>query len=253
MNWVGVGLTHIGRVRTANQDAYLVNNELGLWIVADGMGSHPHSGIASQVAIEAINTFLETQAPSDSILDAHQGPGLLRNAVSHANDHIHTRGHAQPELAGMGTTVVIAFMPTPISNDMHIAHAGDSRAYLWRDTTLTLLTPDHTLLEERIRDGLLPKDTPASHKLGHVLTKAVGIEATVHADCSHITLQPTDTLLLCSDGLNKMLNDEEILNLLLKARPDMRQDPCQTLIEEANRLGGPDNVTVVMVEKKKDR
>ena len=251
MTWRGMGMTDIGRVRTTNQDAYRVNNERGLWIVADGIGSHQHSGIASQMAVNAVNAFLEEHANSTTIGDAHHWQIILRKAVIHAHDAIRTEAKAQPDFAGMGTTLVLAFLPNLDSNQMHIAHAGDSRAYLLRDTTLTVLTRDHTLLEERIRDGLLPKDTPASHKLGHVLTKAVGIDSAIDADCSHITLQPTDTVILCSDGLIKMLNDEEIRDVFLSSRNDSDQDPGQTLIEEANRLGGQDNVTVVVVQKKK--
>ena len=250
MTWHGIGLTDIGRVRSTNQDAYWVNNEMGLWIVADGMGSHPHSGIASQVATEAINTFLETHADSESDTDAHHWPTILCKAVSHAHDAIRTMAKARVELVGMGTTVVLASMPNPISNELFIAHAGDSRAYLLQDSNLTLLTRDHTLLEERIRDGLLPKNTPASHKLGHVLSRAVGIDSSVETEVSHMTLQPTDTIILCSDGLNKMLNDEEIRYVSLNSRHATGLDLCQMLIGEANRLGGQDNVTVVVVQKK---
>ena len=248
MIWQGVGLTDIGRVRTTNQDAYLVNDELRLWIVADGMGSHKHSGLASQLAIEAIHTFLMGQVPSNTIADAHHWETLLRKAVIHANDGIRSKCRDRPELSGMGTTVVLAFIPNPLSNEMYIAHAGDSRAYLLRGNTLTLLTRDHTLLEERVRDGLLPKDTPASHKLGHVLTKVVGIDTGVEADCSHLTLQKHDSIILCSDGLNKMMNDEEIRAALLSSREDTNRDSCHTLIEKANGLGGHDNVTVVVVQ-----
>ncbi|MEC4674282.1 MAG: protein phosphatase 2C domain-containing protein [Nitrospirota bacterium] len=248
MTWQGVGLTDIGHVRTTNQDAYSVNNGLKLWIVADGMGSHQHSDIASKMAVKSINAFLEDHANSTTIGDVHHWQIILRKAVIHAHDAIRTEGKVQSDLAGMGTTVVLVFMPNPVSNEMHIAHAGDSRAYLLRDNTLTLLTRDHTLLEERIRDGLLPKDTPASHKLGHVLTKVVGIDSAIDADCSHITLQQTDTIILCSDGLIKMMNDEEICQVLLSSRHDIGQDSCRALIEEANRLGGQDNVTVVMIQ-----
>ena len=250
MMWYGEGLTDTGCVRLSNQDAYLVNNERGLWIVADGMGSHQHSAIASQMVVDAINIFLGRFAASGTLAQPHHWETILHKAVNHAHDQIRAKVKAQPELAGMGTTVVLAFMPGPGSDHLYIAHAGDSRAYLFRDTTLTLLTRDHTLLEERIRDGWLPKDTPASHQLGHVLTKAIGLETGVDADCSHLALQPADTILLCSDGLIKMLNDEGIRGVLLDSLQDSSQDPCRRLILEANRLGGHDNVTVVIVQKK---
>jgi len=246
--WYGTGATDTGRIRANNQDAFQVRNDLGLWIVADGMGSHPHSHLASQTAIRSITAFLVTHSGSVSDADHHQWKTLLNRAIKRAHEDIRQQCDDSPELEGMGTTVVLAFMPTPTSPHLYLAHAGDSRAYLLRNNTLRLLTRDHTLLEEHIREGLLPKNTPASHRLGHVLTKAIGIDGEVDADCIHHTLQPTDRILLCSDGLNKMLEDDDIFDCLGKSESGAGDKDCQRLISKAIRLGGYDNITVVVID-----
>jgi len=149
----------------------------------------------------------------------------------------------------MGTTVVLAYLPPSPSKEIFIAHVGDSRAYLLRNTSLTSLTRDHSLLEDHIQSGLLSPSTPSNHKFGHILTKAVGIEAVVEADCFRHTLEDTDRILLCTDGLMKMLDDQMILDICLTSRTHTNEALCQALIEAALQHGGKDNVTVVLIQK----
>lgn len=246
--WKGFGLTDIGRVRQTNQDALLVNDELGLWIVADGMGGYAGGEVASQLAVESVNKYLADHFPSKDQFESMDWASLLQSAVIHANTTIRQRAKAEPALTGMGTTLVLAFMPHHTAERTFIVHVGDSRAYLIRDHALSALTRDHTLLEERIQVGLLPRSTPASHRLGHVLTRGVGVESTVEPDVAQHKLQPTDELLLCSDGLIKMMSDDHILEVLEKNPAQTGQAKCQELLDRANELGGNDNTTVILIQ-----
>lgn len=251
--WQGAGITHVGCVRPTNQDTFLISNELGLWIVADGMGGHAGGDVASPKAIEAIRGYVAERAGPGLSAGTEEIPSFLQSAVGYANETVRAHAIANPEFTGMGTTVALLFLPDPASPLAWVAHAGDSRAYLMRDLRMTALTRDHTVLEERISQGLLPRSTPASHSLGHVLTRGVGVSPTIEADVSMIKLQPMDEILLCSDGLNKMLSDEDIRDVLLALRSQPPEQKCQALIDEANVRGGLDNTTVVLIATGKTR
>ncbi len=246
--WKGVGLTHVGRVRSTNQDTLLINNRIGLWIVADGMGGHAGGDVASQLAIETIQQYIEKNIPSKLRTNSEDWESLLKSAAIQANATIRQRGKAEPKLKRMGTTVVLVFMPNITGNEAYILHVGDSRAYLIRDQHISALTRDHTLLEERIQVGLLPRSTPSSHQLAHVLTRGVGVESTVEPEAAQHLLQPLDEILLCSDGLIKMMNDEQILEVLQRNPAQTGQAKCQALIDQANELGGKDNTTVLLIQ-----
>ena len=249
--WQGAGRTHVGCVRPTNQDAFLVANDLGLWIIADGMGGHTGGDVASQKTIEAIRGYVAERAEPGLSAGTEEIPSFLQSAVGYANETVRAYAFANPEFTGMGTTVVLLFLPTPTSPLAWVAHAGDSRAYLMRDLRMTALTRDHTVLEERISQGLLPRSTPASHPLGHALTRGVGVSPSIETDVSMIKLQPMDEILLCSDGLNKMLSDEDILDVLITLRSQPPEHKCQALIDEANVRGGLDNTTVVLISAAK--
>ncbi len=243
-------MTHIGCMRPTNQDAFLISNELGLWMVADGMSGHAGGDVASQKTIDAIHASVANHAGhKGQPAGAEAIPLVLRSAIGDANETVRAYAQANPEFTGMGTTVVLFYLPASSSPLAWIAHAGDSRAYLIRDQRMTALTRDHTVLEERIRQGLLPQSTPASHPDGHALTRGVGVSPTIEADVSTIELQATDEILLCSDGLTKMLNDEDILGILTAMRPQSPAQQCRALIDEANVRGGLDNTTVVLIAK----
>ena len=238
-------MTHVGFVRPTNQDTFLVSNELGLWIVADGMGGHAGGDVASQKTVEAIYDYVADHAGQDQATRTEEIPSFLRSAIGYANETVRSHAKANPEFSGMGTTVVLLYLPAPSSPFAWVAHAGDSRAYLIRDQRISTLTRDHTVLEERIQQGLLPRSTPTSHPFAHRLTRGVGISPTVEIDVSTIKLQLTNEVLLCSDGLNKMLSDDQILDTLTTMRP--QPEKCQALIDQANILGGRDNTTVILI------
>ncbi len=245
--WHGVGVTDVGRVRSTNQDTFLVSNELGLWIVADGMGGQPGGDVASKKTVEAIHGYFTKHAERWLTAKTQEIPSFLQSAIKHANTAVRAYAKANPELTDMGTTVVLLFLPSPSSTVTWIAHAGDSRAYLIRDQRISALTKDHTMLEEHVQKGLVSRATPTSHPSGHVLTRGVGVYSTVEADVSKIKIQVTDEFLLCSDGLNKMLNDDQILNALMAMRTQPPEARCQALINQANIQGGQDNTTVILI------
>lgn len=247
--WIGVGLTDIGRVRKINQDAFSVDNEHHLWVLADGMGGHAGGEVASQIAIETIPAYFKSQRKdtSFSLIPAATLEPLLVQAIESANQRIREEASQHSEIKGMGTTAVaVAMTRTADHSQAVIAHAGDSRAYVLRDTKLTLWTKDHTLMEERLALNLITPEQVRTHPLRHVLTKALGIDPQAMPTVQTYELEPTDVLLLCSDGLTKMLTDQEIQTLLLKDVPNL-DHMCNRLVETANRLGGEDNTTVVVI------
>lgn len=255
MTWTGWGLTDIGKVRKSNQDAFAVRNDLQMWIVADGMGGHIGGDVASRIAVETITQYAASHVPlpTKDHDPRHVYEPSLVQALEFANQAIREEARHHPALQGMGTTVVvIRIIREPSGDYATVAHAGDSRLYLLRDGALTLWTRDHTLMEERLELKLITPEQVRTHPLRHVLTKGLGIDPQVMPTVTTYALQPQDLLLLCSDGLTKMLTDEEIQVLLLKAHTPS-QHLCETLIKTANRLGGEDNTTVLVIGRNDDR
>lgn len=253
--WSGFGLTDIGKVRKVNQDAFAVRDDLQLWVLADGMGGHAGGEVASRIAVETITQYVATHVPSPYSGGEHQHrhEQHLIQALEFANQAIQEEAQNNIGIQGMGTTVVaVRIIPSPSGDQAIVAHAGDSRVYLFRENRLTLWTRDHTLMEERLELKLITPEQVRTHPLRHVLTKGLGIEAEVLPTVTTYPLLPQDTLLLCSDGLTKMLTDEEIQGSLLKTRIPS-QHLCETFIMNANRLGGEDNTTVIVVGKDDDR
>ena len=227
----------------------MVANDLGLWIIADGMGGHAGGDIASRITIEAIHGYIAERTGRASASKTDDIPSLLRSAVGYANEAVLAHAKANPEFTGMGTTVVLFFLPAPSSPLAWVAHAGDSRAYLIRNHQISALTKDHTVLEEYIQQGRLPESTPDTHQLGHKLTRGIGVDSTIETDISTTKLQLEDEVILFSDGLNKMLNDEQILDTLVTMRAETPEHKCRALIDQANDRGGVDNTTVILIER----
>ncbi len=246
MTWQGFGKTDIGRVRKLNQDTYRIHGNLGLWIVADGMGGHAGGEVASQLAIDTIGPYLEKYKAKNGTLNSQDGETVLRGALRAANQAIRDHARKHPEYSGMGTTAVVLFIPEASTNHATIAHVGDSRAYVIREHGITQLMRDHTLVEERIELGLLTREDALSHPLRNVLTRGLGIEPDVESTAQTHLIQPTDIFLLCSDGLTKMMHDNEIFTVIRRHHHSL-EEACQQLVDTANRLGGEDNVTVVLV------
>jgi protein phosphatase len=244
MPWCGIGVTDRGRVRKSNQDAFAILNERGLWVVADGMGGRAGGDVASRLGVDTLVREF-SNVPDSSRAMRGDRFAALRRTIRSSNDAIRAEAIKRPELIGMGTTLVLVMIPRETS-EATVAHVGDSRAYLVRQQALIRLTRDHSFIEDALRHGRLSKEQAVAHPLRHVLTRALGAESDVDPDISVHNLHPDDVLLLCTDGLTKMLSDDQILALLLQ-RPTSPDRMCAALIEEANRQGGDDNVSVVIV------
>jgi protein phosphatase len=248
--WHGVGLTDRGRVRTSNQDAFAILNKCGVWIVADGMGGRAGGDIASRITVDGVADELSQRLGirlSDST-EIQSRSDLLHQVVHRSNQAVREEASRHPELLGMGTTlVVLMILPRPQPTAL-IAHVGDSRAYCLRSGVLTQLTRDHSFVEESLRNGLLTQAEAVDHPMRHVLTRAVGAELEVETEITIHALAPHDILLLCTDGLTKMLPDRIVRDILSQPAASPHQ-MCQVLVDEANARGGEDNTTIVLVRK----
>lgn len=243
--WTGIGRSEIGLVRTVNQDAFAVIDAHGLWAVADGMGGHIGGDIAAQTAIRTV----ETQAASSSeALRNGQAPptDVLTGLINRAHEAILDRTKSQQKLKGMGTTIVLLAIATTQAPVAYLIHVGDSRAYRFRSGTLTPLTRDHSLIEKYLERGILTPQTAKTHPERHVLTRALGIPGMATPTIGAFPVQEDDIVLLCSDGLTKMLEDDDIQRILTQGELDPTL-LCNRLVTTALDRGGEDNVTVVVV------
>jgi len=230
-----VGRTDPGLKRKHNEDAYSILEDHHLFVIADGMGRHAAGEVASKLCVEAIaESFSKKIAPSwvpEGVLPKRATQ--LRNAILVANEKIFAQAHEVEEYAGMGTTVVSCYF-SPNNQRVYFAHVGDSRCYRYRGTTLTQLTKDHTLGAAGIQG-----------RSSSVLSRAVGVEDRVEVDLNMESPLPGDVYLLCSDGLSRMVTDEEIGQTLGAVR---NLDACVAkLIDMANARGGRDNITTILV------
>jgi PPM family protein phosphatase len=242
------GLTDVGRKRDHNEDSYLIDNELQLYVVADGMGGHAGGGTASRIAVETIDRELRSaKASSEDPFRAEVPlqdsplPDAIRNAVGSACQAIFTAAQEDPRLAGMGTTVIALLVK---GDQAFFAHVGDSRAYLIRGELIQQVSEDHSLVNEQIKAGMITPEEAKHSRYKNIITRSVGFEEEVQVDVMGLTLQPGDTFLLCSDGLANMVDDEE-LRQVIDATP-LERAP-EKLVEMANERGGDDNITVIVV------
>src|SRR5262245_32093891 len=243
--WVGIGRSDIGLVRSSNQDAFVTADHLGFWAVADGMGGHAGGDIAAHTAVASVTARAELFA--DSIRNGQCAPQeFLNDLFLQAQAAILERAHLEPRLKHMGTTIVALLIPPDPVPTAHLAHLGDSRAYAFRAGTLTPLTRDHTLIERYLERGILTEDSARTHPERHVLTRALGMPSPVRPSFSTHSLQDDDLLILCSDGLTKMLDNRDIAFMMTKAEGDPIR-ACDLLIAGALERGGEDNVTVVVI------
>jgi protein phosphatase len=223
--------TDIGQVREGNEDSYLV--EPPLYAVADGMGGHRGGEVASQLALETVEAMFR------------EGRGSLAEQVRQANRVVFERSVTDPKVAGMGTTLTAALVT---GDSAHLVHVGDSRAYLLRAGTLRQITEDHTMVARMVRLGEISEAEAEIHPHKNVLTRALGTDPDVDVDEQDLGLLDGDRLLLCSDGLTTMVTPEQI-QAILEATASA-QDAADRLVRAANRAGGIDNITVVVMDVK---
>ena len=225
--------TDVGRVREANEDSYLVAEPL--FVVADGMGGHIAGDVASSTAVKVI------QDGSGSL--SSEDPATLTKIITDANTAIWDKAKSDPALRGMGTTCTLVLID---DDRVHIAHVGDSRAYRLRDGQLKQLTEDHTLVGRMVQEGRLSAEEAQHHPQRSIITRALGVDEDVQVDLDTVELSDGDRLLICSDGLSSMVEDDQIKDVL--ARESDPQKTADALVELANEAGGDDNVTVVVID-----
>ncbi|MFI5097605.1 MAG: Stp1/IreP family PP2C-type Ser/Thr phosphatase [Candidatus Acidiferrales bacterium] len=242
------GLTDVGRVRTNNEDSFRILEALHLFVLSDGMGGEAHGEVASSMAVESIvNYCAEAKDDSGMTLDGAAGEHWaektkrLQSAVYLANSRIYESAQKNPEQRGMGATLTAAWFD---NGRLSIAHVGDSRAYLLRGGTLLQLTNDHSLVAEQVRRGIITPQEAEASEMQSVLLRALGAHSQVDVDIDEVGIYPRDVLLLCSDGLTRMVTEPEIAGSL-QAETDPAS-AARKLIELANERGGTDNVTVIV-------
>jgi len=243
------GVTNVGRVRTNNEDCFQVVEALNLFVLSDGMGGEAHGEIASALAVETVvKHCLETESDPAMTVFGDMPAGFsektkrLSSAVHLANKNIYDSAQQHSEQHGMGATLTAAWID---GAKLSIAHVGDSRAYLLRSGTLQQLTSDHSLVAEQVRRGILTPAEAEKSEMQSVLLRALGAHPEIEVDAEEHTLFGRDVLLLCSDGLTRMVTEPEIAGTL-QAEPDPTK-AAERLVELANDQGGADNITVVVV------
>ena len=236
MEWIVAGCTDPGRKRTVNEDFFAIEEKLGLFVVADGLGGHVAGRRASELGV---GVFVETIAG-----DGDDAPvALLRTAFTNANEAIRDLAAREAQLRGMGTTLAALWLH---GDEALVAHAGDSRLYLFRAGALHALTLDHSLVGERVARGELTSEQARIHPSRHVITRAVGVLESVAPDVASLRPHRGDAFVLCSDGISGQLTDDEIRDCLLESGEDLSR-ATRELVQLANVRGGDDNATVVVV------
>lgn len=244
MRITSCGMTDVGMKRTNNEDAYLINDELNLFIVCDGMGGHAGGELASAIAVNTVEEVMDSieiepqlQLPNDPI-EAYREK--LRYAIRLGGKRIFEKAIAEPEFKGMGTTALVLLIE---GGNAYIAHVGDSRAYLVRDDLVEQLTEDHSLVNEKIRAGVLTPAEAKHHKLRNIITRSLGYQEDVDIDIQVRAVRRNDSFLLCSDGLSNLIETSEIGETLRSFSP---QAAARRLIKLACDRGGDDNITTVI-------
>lgn len=233
-------ITDIGRRRVVNQD-YVYTNEKpignlpNLFLVADGMGGHKAGDYASKHTVETMCQVIERSLEKNPEV-------ILRQAIEAANEHIRQKSLEDINLEGMGTTIVAA---TCLDHYLQVANVGDSRLYVI-NKEVRQITHDHSLVEEMVRMGGIDRETARNHPDKNIITRAVGAGNTVEIDFFRVELKPQDTILMCTDGLTNMLEDDEI-RMILEGQRDV-VEKAEALVREANNRGGRDNISVVIIE-----
>lgn len=236
-----------GRKRPHNEDRVATDPPRGVAVLADGMGGHKGGEIASALAVETVTRELANRLPgiaTESADDEAYAPEslLARDVVNEANTIVYETARTQPQYEGMGTTLVVALF---YDDRLTLAHVGDSRAYRFRGGRLEQLTRDHTLMQELIDRGFYTPEEARASLNRNIVTRALGIEESVNTDLQEEIALPGDLYLLCSDGLNDMVDDDAI-RLTLDEFGDNLEGAADRLIEQANGNGGQDNVSVVL-------
>ena len=229
-------ISDVGRKRQKNEDSYLINDELQLFIVADGMGGHAGGEFASRLAITTIESSLRNKN------DADLGEDIIRKAIVDAGLKIVAKAEEDRALRGMGTTVIALHLEP---KKAILAHVGDSRGYLFRDGVLEQITDDHSLVNEQVKSGLITAEEAKTHQFKNIITRSVGVTPEVEVDVLTKKLKAGDSFLLCSDGLSNLVDLREMEAELREKEPVLA---AKAMVDLANKRGGDDNITLVLAE-----
>lgn len=235
--------TDVGLKRESNQDTFLVDHDLGLYIVADGMGGHKGGEVASALAVETVQQVVKRSFDENEDISLKD---LILRAYNEASSAIFTRSEENSSIRGMGTTMVMSLVK---GDEIHIGNVGDSRAYLVREEGIWQITEDHSLINEQIRAGFLNPNDAESFVDKNIITRSVGFESDVDCDVIVRELQKGDNILLCSDGLTGMVTDRRIAEIFKTSEPS---EVVSLLVSEAKNHGGHDNITVLLLSLSDD-
>ena len=249
--WVGremkilaYGASDLGMKRQVNEDSFRICPKSRVYMVADGMGGHAAGDIASNMAVNLVADYLHGHLNTAKQNEKSHFLNVLTEALEHANRQIIFETHQKKTLRGMGTTLVVAIYH---SDRLFIASVGDSRLYLIRNKEIGLLTTDHSWVNMQLQLGNITSEESRSHPMRNVITRALGTQIDVEADILEYPIQTNDYLILCTDGLSNMLNDNEIADTVLQNNNDVKM-AVEELVRKANSQGGDDNITVIVLK-----
>lgn len=228
-------VSHIGKVRTLNEDSYAECSDIGVWVVADGMGGHAAGEVASRAVTDAIKEL----QPCPGFEELHEAVKVSLRAANHM---LRERSAAYVEKRVPGSTVAVLIIS---GSQAAVVWVGDSRIYRYREQRLVRLTRDHSYVQSLVDQGLIKAEEAGSHKMSNIITRAIGIAEPVELDSQTVEVQPGDQFLLCSDGLNRTVPDAEIESVMGSGNGD---DIVHSLLQNALDNGAPDNVTIICVQ-----
>lgn len=249
----GCGMTDVGQARSRNEDGLILVPHEGLYIVADGMGGHVGGQLASRLAVSHVTEYLcvkkkqpgfESPYGNDPARTPHAN--ALASSIQYANERIYVEACKNPENEGMGTTITTLLDPGPRSESLVLAHVGDSRIYRFRNGALNQLTQDHSLLNHLLNTGKLKPEEADDFPNKNVIFRALGLKDYVEVETQVVKKKDGDLFLMCSDGLTDLVEDWIISEVLAGSEHNL-PEACKTLIELANRNGGTDNITIMLV------
>ncbi len=243
--------TDVGQRREHNEDSHLMDPNLNLYIVADGMGGHAGGDTASRMAVEIIRNRVHEAKHQGELFNRQAieagSPAILKmleGAIKEASEAIYAASDTRPELTGMGTTTTVLLL---VGKRGYVAHVGDSRLYRYRRGKLEQMTEDHSLVNEQVKAGFITAEEAQYSRFRNIITRSVGFESDVTADTFTISMESSDTYLMCSDGLSGMVGDRDISRIL---NAGSLSGAVDRLVGEANRNGGEDNITVIALNCK---
>ena len=251
MRYSAAAKSDVGRKRHGNEDNFCLAPDIGLFVVADGMGGHAAGEVASRLAVDTIQEWVaKCLSGSDAAIVGTPEPmrsreaSFLLDGIQSANRIIYETAQSRPEYAGMGTTVVSALA---VNDHVALAHVGDSRIYRVRGEQIVQLSRDHSLVQQQVDRGIISAREAQGSQYKHLITRALGLEESVEVDLVEQPVLPGDLLLLCSDGLSDLLEDEEML-AIVRDHADNLEKACQVLVDRANYKGGDDNITTLLIQ-----